>query len=67
MEPGKINQYISKFEELARRTNYTVGNEETAQLFLEGLTTQVMQDILTTDGLNGYEDYKWCTVDANRN
>jgi hypothetical protein len=30
MEPGKIDQYISKFEELARRANYTVGNEETA-------------------------------------
>jgi hypothetical protein len=30
MEPGKINQYISKFEELARHANYTVGNEEIA-------------------------------------
>ena len=30
MEPGKIDQYISKFEELARRAHYTVGNEETA-------------------------------------
>jgi hypothetical protein len=49
MEPGKIDQYISKFEELARRAHYTVGNEETARLFLEGLTTQVMQDVLTTD------------------
>ena len=42
MEPGKIDQYISKFEELIRHTNYTVGNEETTRLFLEGLTTQVM-------------------------
>jgi len=67
MEPGKIDQYISKFEELARRANYTVGNEETARLFLEGLTTQVMQDVLTTDGLHGYEDYKRRAVDANRN
>jgi Retrotransposon gag protein len=58
MDPGKINQYISKFKELARRANYTVDNEETAQLFLEGLTTQVMQDVLTTDRLHGYEDYK---------
>ena len=57
MELGK-DQYISKFEELARHTHYTVGNEETAQLFLEGLTIQVMQDVLTTDGLNGYKDYK---------
>ena len=29
MEPGKIDQYISKFEELARHAHYTVGNEET--------------------------------------
>jgi hypothetical protein len=67
MEPGKIDQYISKFEELARRAHYTVGNEETARLFLEGLTTQVIQDVLTTDGLNGYEDYKRRTIDASRN
>ena len=67
MEPRKIDQYISKFEELARRAHYTVGNKETARLFLEGLTTQVMQDVLTTDGLNGYEDYKRCAIDASRN
>ena len=67
MEPGKIDQYISRFKELARRAHYTVGNEETAQLFLEGLTTQVMQDVLTTDGLNGYEDYKRRAIDASRN
>ena len=30
MEPGKINQYISKFEELARHAYYTMGNKETA-------------------------------------
>ena len=45
MEPKKIDQYISKFEELARRAHYTVDNKETARLFLEGLTTQVMQDV----------------------
>jgi hypothetical protein len=67
MEPRKIDQYISKFEELARHANYTVGNEKTARLFLEGLTTQVMQNVLTTDGLNGYEDYKRCAVDTNKN
>jgi Retrotransposon gag protein len=67
MEPGKIDQYISKFKELARRANYTVGNEETARLFLEGLTTQVMQDVLTTDRLHRYEDYKRRAVNANRN
>jgi Retrotransposon gag protein len=67
MEPGKIDQYISKFEELARHANYTVGNEETARLFLEGLTIQVMQDVLTTDGLHGYIDYKRRAVDANKN
>ena len=58
MESEKIDQYISKFEELARCANYTVGNKEITQLFLERLTTQVMQDMLTIDGLHRYEDYK---------
>ena len=65
MDSGKIDQYISKFEECANYT--TVGNEETTQLFLEGLTTQVMQNVLTIDGLSGYEDYKQHAIDANRN
>ena len=67
MEPEKIDQYISKFKELARRAHYTVGNEKTAWLFLEGLTTQVIQNVLTTDGLNGYKDYKRQAIDASRN
>ena len=67
MEPEKINQYISRFEELARLAHYTVGNEEMAWLFLEGLTIQVMQDVLTTDGLNGYKDYKRRAIDTSRN
>ena len=67
MEIEKIEQCISKFKELTRRTNYTIGNEETAQLFLKDLTTQVMQDVLTMDSLNGYENYKWWAIDANKN
>ena len=67
MKLEKIDQYILKFEKLVRCANYTVDNEETAWLFLEGLTTQVMQDVLTIDGLNGYKDYKRQAVDANKN
>ena len=67
MELKKIDQYISKFKKLARHANYTVDNKETAQLFLEGLTIQVMQDVLTTDSLNRYEDYKQHIIDVNRN
>ena len=43
----KLINYIFRFEELARFANYIMGNKETTQLFLEGLTTQVMQDMLT--------------------
>jgi len=33
-----IDQYISTFETLARKAQYTIGSRETANLFLKGFT-----------------------------
>jgi len=34
----EIDQYIAKFEDLARLAGYTVGNKETINFFLKGLS-----------------------------
>ena len=46
MTGNNIDEYISKFKELARITNYTIGNEETVNLFLKGLTKPIIQDLM---------------------
>ena len=33
----EIDQYISDFEDLARKAGYTVGNDEMVSFFLRGL------------------------------
>ena len=38
--------YIMRFESLARKANYTIGNEETYNMFLQGLPEQLLHDTL---------------------
>ena len=36
------DNYIMRFESLARKANYTIGNEETYNMFLQGLPEQLL-------------------------
>ena len=40
------NDYIMRFESLARKANYAIGNEETYNMFLQGLPEQLLRDTL---------------------
>src|SRR5260221_638396 len=61
-----IDAYVSSFEELLRLAEYTAGNNESANLFLQGLprsiTTKVMKAPLPT----GYEEMKQKAIDTTR-
>jgi len=46
MQFPDIDQYITKFEDLACLASYTVGNEETINFFLKGLSESVLEDVL---------------------
>ena len=50
----EVDQYISKFEDLASLAGYTVGNEETINFFLRGLPDDVMTDVLKPPIVNTY-------------
>jgi hypothetical protein len=54
----EIDQYISKFEDLASLAGYTVGNEETINFFLRGLPEDVMTDVLKPPIANTYNNLK---------
>jgi hypothetical protein len=46
MKDNEIDAYISKFEELARLAGYMAGNQETLQMFLQGLNKVTGEDVL---------------------
>jgi hypothetical protein len=54
----EIDQYISKFKDLASLAGYTVGNEETINFFLRGLHEDIMIDVLKPPIANTYNDLK---------
>jgi hypothetical protein len=54
----EVDQYISKFEDLASLAGYTVGNEETINFFLRGLPNNIMTDVLKPPIVNTYPALK---------
>src|SRR5713226_7653253 len=53
-----IDEYMSKFEELARQANYLVGNPETRQLFLHGLPRHILEEVMRGGAPITYQDLK---------
>jgi len=46
MKMPYIDEYISKFEDLCRKSNYMTGNAEVTYMFLRGLPKALLEDIL---------------------
>ena len=46
MTNNNYDKYVSKFESLANRANYTRGSVELYDMFLEGLPTGILYDML---------------------
>ena len=46
MTNNNYNEYVSKFESLADKANYTRGSAELYDMFLEGLPTGILYDML---------------------
>ena len=46
MKGSDYDDYIMRFESLARKANYAIGNEETYNMFLQGLPEQLLYDTL---------------------
>ena len=46
MKGADYNNYIIRLESLARKANYTTGNEETYKMFLQGLPESLLHNTL---------------------
>ena len=46
MKGADYNNYVMRFKSLARKANYTTGNEETYNMFLQGLPESLLCDTL---------------------
>jgi hypothetical protein len=58
MKPGEIDQYIAKFEELARHALYTMGDPATTSLFLKGLPPGILVNVFKPPTITTYADIK---------
>jgi len=58
MKFPEIDQYIAKFEDLAHLAGYTIGNEETINFFLKGLSQLVLKDVMKPPFTTTYNDIK---------
>jgi hypothetical protein len=61
-----IDQYIAKFEELARQAGYMAGNPETMHTFVKGLMPSVMEDVLKPLHMQGYHAIKQKAIECTR-
>ena len=66
MKTPFIDEYTSKFEELAHQANYLAGNPETRQLFLHGLPRHILEEVMRGGAPETYQDLKQRAVDAVR-
>jgi hypothetical protein len=61
-----IDEYISKFEGLARIAGYTQGSAELTHYFLKGLTKQVLEDVMRGDAPTTYTAIKQKAISCTR-
>ncbi len=59
-----IDEYTSRFEELARQAGYLAGNPETCQLFLHGLSRHILEEVMRGGAPPTYQDLKQRAVEA---
>jgi hypothetical protein len=64
MRGMEIDEYIAKFEELARQANFVVGNNETTEWFVNGLADKILEDVLRPPRVRGYDQIKARAIEA---
>ena len=61
-----IDEYTSRFEELACQVNYLAGNLETCQLSLHSLPRTILEEVMRGGAPPTYQDLKQRVVEAVR-
>ena len=58
MTNNNYNKYVSRFEALADKAEYTRGSAEVYDMFLEGLPTNILYDMLKPPTPTTYDTLK---------
>ena len=58
MKNNNYDEYVSKFEALANKAEYTRGSTEVYNMFLEGLPTNILYDVLKPPTPTTYDTLK---------
>jgi len=66
MKVPYIDEYISKFEDLCRKSNYMTGNAEVTYMFLRGLPKSLLEDVLKAPQAVDYPTTKEQAIQATR-
>jgi len=66
MKMPYIDEYISKFEDLCRKSNYMTGNSEVTYMFLKGLPKSLLEDVLKAPQAMDYPATKEQAIQATR-
>jgi hypothetical protein len=53
-----VDQYIARFTDLVQLAGYTIGNKETINLFLHGLTPSILNNMIQPPFINDYVGIK---------
>jgi hypothetical protein len=61
---GEIDAYIAKFEELARKAGYIAGNPETLRQFHMSLPQRILEDVMCSPPVKGYEAHKQRAIES---
>ena len=61
-----IDLYASKFEDLCRLAGYTVSNEETISMFIDGLNPRILGEVLCVSVPDTYQEIKQHAVDTTK-
>jgi Retrotransposon gag protein len=61
-----INQYISDFKDLVQQASYTIGNKETIEFFLNGLTPSILDKVIRGPFPMTYGEYKAKAVEITK-
>jgi hypothetical protein len=61
-----IDQYMARFEDLARLAGYTVGNSETINIFLCGLDPNVLKTVLSSENMDTYDQIRQRAISTTR-
>ena len=60
----EVDEYIAKFEELARQANFTTGSNETTEWFMKGLPEKILEDAMRSPRVRGYDEIKQRVIEA---